>query len=131
MSCLKPGESLKIPSRAYDLITSQIKAKIENNTLAQNIVHDFPSIVKTKENSFNGVQGIQKEELNDTQEQEEDIEYEDNILSKFLVTERYDPANFSTIKQAINRELVTREVNKEVYKRHYLDELNQWKKRVR
>lgn len=46
MSLLKPGESLKIPSKAYDLIASKIKTKIENNTLKDNIEYIFTSKVK-------------------------------------------------------------------------------------
>jgi len=133
MSCLKPRESLKIPSKAYDLIASQIRSKIEDHSLTLNVVNDIQghqSKVKSWEDLFNHIEASQNEKLNNTQESEDDCEYEDKVLSKFVVIERYDPTKFMNIKQAINRELVTSEVNKEVYKRHYLDELNRWQKGV-
>ena len=55
---------------------------------------------------------------------------EEGVISKFFVTERYDPEHYQKLKQAINKELATREINKEVSRRHYREELNLWQKRV-
>ena len=55
---------------------------------------------------------------------------EEGVISKFFVTERYDPEHYQKLKQAINKELSTQEINKEVCRRHYRDELNLWQKRV-
>ena len=52
-------------------------------------------------------------------------------MSKFLVTERYSPEHYQKLKEAINKEFVTQELNKEVCRRHYREELNRWQKRVR
>ncbi len=55
---------------------------------------------------------------------------EKKVLSKFLINEKYNEEHLLKIKEAIRIELKTQQNIQEVSKKHYLDNLNQWQKRV-
>ena len=48
MSCLKPGDSLKIPSKAFDQISNEIKKQLQNKTETFAKIQYIPSTSSNK-----------------------------------------------------------------------------------